>query len=422
MDTLPAPRQLVFAPENISLQRGVPGGLRVGLIVAGFAFMLVAALSAFLSTTNAKIALHSLHTGFLVTMGFSLGALVFVMILHATSAGWAVSARRQFENVMSLVWVGLLCLLGVILLQALSVNFSDPGKDAPYLWRWMNPEYRAGGVLYDHKRPFLNVPFFLLRQVIFAAAFLGLAGVLWGLSRGQDSDADPNRTRLAGKISCAGLAIFAFSVAFASSDWMMALDFHWFSTMFGVYYFAGAILSAIALVTLVLLVLRGTGKLAGAFTEEHLHDLGKLLFAFTVFWAYITFSQYFLIWYANIPEETTFFVKRQAEGTLWYWLSWGIPIGHFIIPFLILLPRPNRRNPLIVGAMCVWLLAFHILDLYWMVRPEAKTAGASWLDIFGVFGPILVFLGLLLGRIGAGPLIPLADPREKQALKHKNYV
>ena len=169
----------------------------------------------------------------------------------------------------------------------------------------------------------------------------------------------------------------------------------------------------------------------GAFTVEHRHDLGKLMFGFIVFWGYISFSQYFLIWYANIPEETAFFMRRKQPGTIWETLSFVIPSCHFIIPFVWLMARPARRSPLVVGIGCVWLLLFHIVDLFWMVRPEAMTHAEhahhvsidpSWIDAVGIGGPVLLLAGLLISKVVSGVLMAKNDPRLPEALHHKNYV
>jgi hypothetical protein len=295
-----------------------------------------------------------------------------------------------------------------------------------YLWDWMNTAYVQGDLLYEHKKGFLNVPFFAIRCVVYFAVWLLLAQGLGSLSLQQDLDGDRWRTARARTLSAPGLLLFAFTFAFAGFDWMMTLDFHWFSTMFGVYFFAGNMVATLALGTLVLLTLRGFGRLHGAFTDEHLHDLAKLMFAFTVFWAYISFSQYFLIWYANIPEETAWMLRRK-EGP-WEWLSWLLPIGHFIVPFLLLLPRPMRRSRRFVAVMAAWLIAMHLFDLYWAIRPEAKVKGEvdvigpMALDAVAILGPVLFFLGMLVRRVGRVPLIPLKDPRLAEGLAHKNYV
>lgn len=408
---------MIMAKDNIYLSPDSSGWfwrLSAGLGVIFIALTVVGGLTA--GGEAAKVALHAYHIGFLATVGLSIGALGFVMIFHQTNAGWVASIRRQFENMMSLVWVPAILCAGLILLQWAVWN------KHVFLFPWMDAEHVAGDPLYEHKKGFLNLPFFGIRAVVYFAVWFVLAGLLYNFSVRQDHDGDRWHTAAARKLSAIGLPLFAFTTAFAAFDWLMSLDYHWFSTMFGVWFFAGNAVSCVALVTLVLIMLRANGRMHGAFTHEHLHDMGKLLFAFTVFWAYISFSQYFLIWYADLPEETGFFITRKTES--YGILSWALPIGHFIVPFLWLLPRPGRRKMMHVGVACVWILLMHLVDLYFVVRPEAGQFDQKivWIDIVGVLGPVLLFVGALARQIGRGPLVPLKDPRLHEALEHKNYV
>lgn len=412
----------VMDRDNIELPEGSVRLLSRGLLTVGAAAIALTILAAVMGDAGvASVAQHAFHVGVLAAIGFSLGSLGVVMILHQTNAGWASTIRRQFENVMSLIWVGGLLFIADVLLQVVL-----SGSKGVYLWDWMNQVAVEGDPLYAHKSGFLNVPFFAIRCVLYFATWLLLSQALWGFSTRQDADGDKWHTAKARKLSAPGLLLFALTTAFAGFDWAMTLDYHWFSTMYGVYFFAGNMVSCLALTTLVLILLRSFGRLHVAFTVEHLHDLSKFIFAFTVFWAYISFSQYFLIWYANIPEETAWMLRRKTGD--WEWLSWVLPIGHFIIPFLLLIPRPNRRNFVLVGFMCLWLIALHILDVYWAVRPEARAPGVSavigprWIDLIGVAGPVLVFLGFLVRKVADGPLIPIKDPRLMEGLRHKNYV
>lgn len=423
--------EAVMARDNIRLPESSGRTLSSAMLGAGGALVALAFLLVLTGgALTAKVVLHSFHAGMLMALGFSLGSLVFVMILHQTNAGWSATIRRQFENMMSLVWVGGLLYLAGVVLQLVAVWRYPSGVDAPYLFNWMNSAYVEGDLLYEHKSGFLNTPFFYVRAVVYFAVWLGLSAALWNYSTRQDSDGDKWHTAHARKLSAIGLVLFAFATAFAGFDWMMSLDFHWFSTMFGVYFFAGCIVSALALGTLVLILLRSFGRIHVAFTEEHLHDLGKLVFAFTVFWAYIAFSQYFLIWYANIPEETAW-IARRREGP-WELFSWLIPIGHFIVPFIFLMARTVRRSFGLMVLGCVWVLLMHGVDWYWAIRPEVKgvieegakavSIGPRLIDLLAIAGPVLLFLGVLVRKIGAGPLIPLKDPRLPEALIHKNYV
>lgn len=412
---------MILSTENISLPAGAGRGLSTGLLALG-AVLAAAAFMAALSgdATQARVAMFSLHIGFLVSLGFGLGALGFVMILHQVNAGWSASIRRQFENMMSLLWVA-----GVLFVLVVVLQLIVSGSKHVYLFGWMDIEHVGTDPVYQHKRPYLNAPFFYARAIVYFALWLGLARMLWSYSTRQDTEGDPWLTARAKKLSAVGLPVFALTTAFAGFDWIMSLDYHWFSTMLGVYFFAGNMVACLSLGTLVLIALRSFGRLHGAFTEEHLHDLAKLVFAFMVFWSYISFSQYFLIWYANIPEETAWILRRKSGP--WEAWSWIIPIGHFIVPFIFLMARTIRRSRFLVAIGCLWMLGMHAIDLLWAVRPEVIDAagalvGPRWLDAVGIAGPVFLTLGVLVRKIAAGPLLPLRDPKLPEALAHKNYV
>lgn len=421
MTSMHASRQMLLSPENITLRASSSRGM--GLMLFGaicIAITFVMALMGNEDNHMNTVALHAFHVGMLVTIGFPLAALGANMIFHQFNAGWMGAMRRQFENMMCLIWVGALMFIISLAMQLATVM-----SDGVYLFHWMemwaDPSHRTE--LYEHKAAFLNLPFFLIRAVLYFIVWMGLARLLWSYSVKQDQDGDRWHTAHARKLSAPGIVLWGFTVAFAGFDWLMSLDYHWFSTMLGVYFFAGSMLSMWALTAIIFVSLRGIGRMSGVYTDEHLHDHGKLLFAFVVFWAYITFSQYFLIWYANIPEETTFFILRKQEGTLWQTLSWIIPVGHFIAPFVILMARPAKRSFKLIAVMAGFLILMHIIDIYWMVRPQAHDAPAfTWLDVVGIAGPLLFFFGALLRRIGSGPLVGVNDPRLDEALHHKNYV
>jgi hypothetical protein len=372
----------------------------------------------------AKAAFYAYHVGFVFATGIALGALGFVMVLYLTNGGWGVTIRRQFENLCRPSTFLILAILGLPMLF-----FGE------YLFKWQDPAYTQGDVLYDIKKPFLNQFFFLGRYIAYFATWIGLSYAMNKLSRDVDDDGDKWKFLKAQRISHWGMVLYALTVAFAGFDWLMSLDYHFFSTMWGVYFFAGNFLSAICLATLILIALTSFGRLRGVVTNEHLHDLGKLLFGFTVFWAYIAFCQYFLIWYANIPEETSWVMARREPG--WMTISTLLVIGKFIVPFIFLLPRPVRRKPITLTVAAVWLLAMHLVEMFWIVRPqltEPAVEGAAktfyyggplvlqWIDFVGPLAPALLILGWMLRQVATGPLIPIRDPRLSWSLSHKNYI
>jgi hypothetical protein len=380
----------------------------VGLVVAGVAWAKVG---------PAQV-LASLHIGAMCALAITLGGLFLVLAMHLTQAGWSVTLRRQLENIASLVPI-----TGAAVVIILATDMALGGK----LFAWMNRELVANDVLYQKKAGFLNPVFFMIRAVFYVFVWSALSFVLRRYSTEQDHTGDKWISNRARFTSAWGMLLFALTTAFAGFDWLMSLDYRYFSTMWGVYFFAGAVGAGIATVLLILAGLRAKGKLEGLVTEEHAHDLGKLLFTFTVFWAYIAFSQYFLTWYANIPEETAFFNARKVNG--WQYLFLALCLGHFVLPFYFMLWRRVRRSFGFLSFFALWTLVMQIADLYWIVRPQVYAKETHplhlellWVDLAGILGVLLIFFGLLLRRVGSGVLIPTRDPRLPEAIAHKNYV
>ncbi len=396
--------------ENVSAPASFKG-LALVLIAGGLLGLVGTLLYALTGGAEAaKHALHSHHVGAVVVLGLSLGPLGLIMILHQVQAGWSATLRRQMENAASLVPLGILLLIPSIVF----------GKT---LFHWWMVDPKDDPIL-AHKAGFLNPTFFVIRIAIYAVVWTYLALRMAGLSREQDRTGDKWLTNKAKFTSAWGLLAFALTVAFAGFDLLKSMDYHWFSTMFGVYFFAGNMIAGLSLMALVFSLIRASGKLQGLVTGEHFHDLGKLMLGFTIFWAYIGFSQYFLIWYAAIPEETAWMIVRQTGG--WDKVGLLLMFGHFLGPFLILLFRDVKRS-LFLGVIGVWMIFLHCADIFWVVRPilfagAADPVGFAWVDVTAVFGPVLLFLGLLLWTASRGPLCPLKDPRLPEAAGHKNYV
>jgi hypothetical protein len=367
---------------------------------------------------GAKHAMASYLVGVGAVLAISLAAMILVMVFHLVNAGWVATTRRQFENLMSLAPVALFMLLPVIILEVLFTRGA--------LWEWLTPGIARTDPLIEAKSGYLNAPFFIVRFVLYALLWTVLSMSLRAYSVEQDRSGDRFLSSKARFMSAWGLPLTALTTAFAGFDYFMSLEPHFFSTMWGVYIFAGGAVACMAVIVLTFSALRFVGRLSGLVTEEHFHDLGKLLFAFTCFWAYIAFSQYFLIWYGNIPEET-FWIAERTTGE---WKGTGIflAVGHFIIPFLFLLPRSIKRRPQLVAIGAAWILFMHVMDYVWIVRPilhhgdHAPTPATWWLDIAGVLGVFGVFFGLYVARLGAGPLTALKDPKLPEAMSHQNYV
>ena len=216
------------------------------------------------------------------------------------------------------------------------------------------------------------------------------------------------------------MVVFALTLTFASVDWIMSLDPHWYSTIFGVYYFSGSLVGAFAFLIVMITVMRGQGLLRRVVSVEHFHDLGKLLFAFVAFWSYIAFSQYFLIWYANIPEETVWYAHRQV-GT-WKWATIALALGHFLVPFFFLLPRTVKRRTGALLAGAVWLLLMHWVDIYWQVMPRLHPDGVHVvpLDVTTLLALGGAFLAAFSWLTRRAALLPIKDPRLPESLGFEN--
>jgi len=382
-----------------------------GLAVAGAVLTAIALVT---GVSDTQRTLFSLLINFAFFLSIALGALCWVTLHHLTRAGWSVTLRRMGEAIGSSANV--LAVVGVIVLAF-----------APYLYQWANAEVAATDTLIQEKAAYLNQPFFALRYILYCAIWLSIARFFLVNSRRQDATGDPMRTVRMERFSPVAMILLGFSITFFAFDFLMSLDAHWFSTIFGVYYFAGALVAFFSVLALAAVGVRlmGGGP-SPLISVEHLHDVGKLIFAFIVFWAYIAFSQYMLIWYANIPEETLWIARRQ-EGS-WMTLTYTLLAGHFIIPFLGLMSRWPKRRPLLLAAWASWILAMHWLDLYWLIMPEytriaGADAGALHLTasdltlLLTVGGLFLVGSALPLRR---GALVPARDPRLEESLAFEN--
>jgi hypothetical protein len=346
-------------------------------------------------------------TAYLYFLSIGLGALFFVLVLFVCRAGWAVAVRRVIENVMATLPMFILLFIPIWI-----------GRHE--LYSWTDPEEVAKNHLLQGKSSYLNEPFFLIRALFYFVAWGGLAVYFSGQSQKQDQTGDEQITRRLQAIAAPGIIIFSLTLTMAAVDWLMSLDPEWYSTMFGVYYFAGSLLAAFAFIVVAIVFIQARGALQGVVTVEHLHDIGKLLFAFTVFWTYIAFCQYFLIWYGNIPEETSYFMQR-SHGS-WPAIGKALMVGHFAIPFFFLMPRATKRSVPALSAGALWLLVMHFMDIYWCVMPVHLHEGAHFgaidaMVVLAVGGFFLAAFGWVSGRRA---LVPVRDPRLSESLSFEN--
>ncbi len=350
--------------------------------------------------------------GWFFCLTLTLGALFFVLIHHITRAYWSVVVRRIAEAIM---W-------SFPLLAVLSIPILIGMHD---LYHWTHTDLLIPGepefdpIIYG-KRGYLNTGFFVARLALYFVIWIIMSYKLYRYSLLQDVTADPELPAKMRKVSAWGIPVFAVTTAFSSYDLIMSLDPHWFSTIFGVYIFSGAFWSSIALITLTAAALqRVGGSLQHIVTDEHYQDLGKWMFAFTVFWTYIAFSQYMLIWYANIPEETIWYHHRLDHG--WGYHSAALLIAHFILPFVLLLPRFVKRIPAFLSVMGIWFLIMQWFDLHWLSMPVLhEHGGFHWLDLTCWIGLFSLYLGIFIYRLSRHSLTPQSDPYLARSVRFQN--
>lgn len=384
-------------------------GLARGLLIAAAATGIVSLIG--LAAGPPRQFLFSYLTAFVFVLSVTLGALFWVILHHLAGAGWSVVVRRLQENMTrALPWMALLFL--PVLFGVLSIYSWTSAPDAA-----ADPH---GHALWQGKTWWLNLPFFVARAVVYFVVWAWVAWSFFRPSAEQDASGDVGLTKRMQWFSPPAMFLLALTSTLAAVDWLMTLDWKWYSTIFGVYFWAGAVLSSMACLTLIVLGLRAAGYLANTITLEHQHDLGKWLFGFVVFWAYIAFAQYFLIYCGNIPEETRFFVHR-LEGS-WLWLSVALPVGQFVVPFVLLLSRTAKRTTPILATGAAIILVFHYVDMYWLVMPNLHTEGMSphWLDLTTLVALTSAAALVVVQALRTHALIPVRDPRLAESLRFQN--
>ena len=376
-------------------------------MIAAIVAVLGAVACAILGAANPKQFLFSWLVSFLFFLSLGLGALFFVLIQYASQGGWGVVLRRIGETTFATV----------PMMAALSIPLLLGVRD---LYEWAHPGAAEHDPLLHWKEPFLNVPFFLIRAALYFAIWSFIALMYYRGSRGQDVSGDPRVSARLRRLAGPALIVLALTQTFASIDWIMSLTPHWYSTMFGVYFFAGSFVGFIALLSVVTVAMRSAGLLETVVSAEHLHDVGKFLFAFTAFWAYIAFSQFFLVWYANMPEETIWY-KARLEGS-WKMVSIFLMAGHFGVPFLYLMGRSVKRKGATLALGGAWLLAMHFVDIYWQVMPTLHPEGVrpSALDVAALVTVGGCFVAAASWLLRRQALVPVRDPRLAESLAFEN--
>lgn len=395
-------------------------GVALGVGLAGTALTVMG----FLVSDPRRVALS-----WLMAVGYwtliVVGMLMLVLLHHIFDANWGIVLRRQLEH-----WLAALKWLFLLFLPLLAISaYLKPGL----IWLWMNPESVLPGshetvgqdILYFKKAGYLNVGFFTLRLVIFFGIWIGLAYVLRRNSFRQDADGDPKWTRSNRFWAAAGLPLAGLAITFASIDWFKSLEYHWFSTIYGVYFFATGMRGALAVGLLVMLWLYRRGDYRGILNHNHLHSIGQLMLTFTVFWAYIAFSQYFLIWNANVPEETFYFNLREYGD--WYWVGMSVLFLYFAFPFCYLLSYRYKIEHKRAGFIAWWILVMLFVDVCFNTLPAVRDAVGHPLPFFS---PLMVWHLTALSGVGGicvwaylrsfatTKLLPIHDPRIAECLSY----
>ena len=345
--------------------------------------------------------------GYLFWLTLALGGLFFTLVNHLFGSEWNLVTRRINEAVM-------------MSFELLAILFIPIILGMHHLFHWTDADAVAHDMILQAKAGYLNETFFIIRAVIYFGAWIIISRLLLKYSLKQDVESNEENILKLKRISAPGMVIYALTSSFASFDWIMSLNPHWYSTIYGVYIFAGSFLAILSFVIIFALYLRGKGVMKETITVEHYQDYGKLLLAFLVFWGYISFSQYFLMWYANIPEETIWYLNRW-EGT-WKIITMVIVIAGFFIPFLSVLTRAAKRNLSWLKLVAIWVFVMHLVDIYWLVVPTFSKTGAtfSWQDIAAVFGIGGLFLWNFMRKYTSRPTIPVMDRRMEKSFHFKN--
>jgi hypothetical protein len=373
----------------------------------GFVILAVVGIVTFLA--GLKISPERAWTSFVINhfyfMSLALGGLFFASIQWITSAMWSAPVRRLAESFTAY--------LPVVL-----VTFAILCLGVPKLYSWSHAEHVVGDLVLEGKSGYLSVGFFIIRNVLAIGVWLFFGFKMIRNSLAQDKSGDYALTVKNRMISPIFLILFGVLYTMASFDQLMSLDPHWFSTIFGVYCFAGLFYIVLAFTAIMTVYMLSRQKLTGIVNDNHLHDLGKFMFAFTIFWAYIAFSQFMLIWYANLPEETGYYLHR-FHGD-WKWVSLFLLIGKFMVPFFILLPREAKRNPRILLGVGIFMLIAHWIDLMWIVQPEFFSDGPrfGWAEIGITLGFIGIF-GFTMSRfLARNNIVAIGDPRLAESVFH----
>lgn len=369
-------------------------------LIVGIGGLALCVVGAFL---NAGQFFQSYLMAYLFWLGITLGCLGILMLHHLVRGMWGLVIQRFLES-------------GTRLIPLMALLFIPIGLlGLTHLYAWARPEVVANDELLQHKAIYLNIPFFLTRTVIYFLIWMAVMYGLnrWSRERGQTMDM-PLIRRLQ-RLSGGGLVLYGGTVTLASIDWVMSLEPHWYSTIYGVIFLIGQGVSTLAFVIIVAALLANRKPLADLIATRHFHDLGNLLLAFVMLWAYVAFSQFLLIWAGNLPEEIPWYLHRTNGG--WKWIGLFLIVFHFAVPFLLLLSRRIKRGIRAISTLAIAMIFIHLVNLFWIVAPAFHQKGfyLHWLDIVAPVGVGGIWIAAFVWQLQKRPLLPLDDPLLEKA-------
>lgn len=385
-------------PDGVSgVQRFGVMAMLVGVVLAIIGFVLA----------GSDVRMDRFYQAYLVAyifwVGIALGSLAILMTIHLTGGAWGIVIRRPLEAATRTI-------------PLMAVLFLPIVFGMSHLYEWTHPE-AANDPMVQEKALYLNTTFFLVRQVFYFAVWSTLAMLLTRWSAEQDRTGDPHIVTRLERLSGGGLVVHGLILTFATVDWVMSINPHWFSTIWGLLFLVGQGLSALAFAIVIVVMLSQYSPLNRVVTSHHLHDLGKLLFAFLMLWAYLSFSQFLIIWSANTTEEIPHYLVRMRNG--YEWLGVVLIVLHFAVPYALLLSRDLKRDTTRIKVVAAWLVFIRLADYFWLVAPELhEQFSVNLLDVALPIALGGIFLALFASELRARPLLPLNDPGLEKALHH----
>lgn len=338
-------------------------------------------------------------------VGLASGSLAWLMLQYLSGGAWGIVIRRPAEAAART-------------LPLLAVMFLPVLIGIPNLYEWSHLDKIRGDEVLMHKAKYLNVPFFIGRAALYFAGWILLSWLLNKWSAREDREGGMAAHSKMAAISGPGLVFWSFAITFMSIDWLLSLNPHWFSTMYGLLIIAGQGLASLAFLITLMVALSAREPMRAVLTHRHLHDLGKLLLTLVMVWAYFSFSQFLIIWSGNLPEEIPWYLARLRGG--WQYIALGLVLCHFSLPFALLLSRDIKRNFRLLRAVAVFILFMRLVDLYWVIEPEFRKGqlGFNWMDIAAPLGVIGVWLAYFFLQLEKRPLMPVNEPFLVEALEH----